>query len=121
MIAYLSSLLNLKTMKTDVSIQTSNLDSTNIDVHSVHSDDITGLTKRTRKAKPKVWKYVLGDVYRLCHASDRNDAMLAFGATNHVRVDMCTIGDELVYDLFCNVKLIKSDYDGRNLFEFTFK
>lgn len=98
-----------------------NLDSLSVDVSSMHSDDVTGLTRRTRKAKPKVWKYVLGDVYRLCHARDRNDAMLAFGAVDYVRVDNCTIGDELVYDLFANVKLIKSDYDGRNIFEFTFK
>ncbi|AXH78038.1 MAG: hypothetical protein [Microviridae sp.] len=90
-------------------------------VASVHSDDITGLTKRTRKTKPKVWKYVLGDVYQLCHASDRNDAMLAFGAIDNVRVDPTVIGDELVYDLFGNVQLLKSDYDGRNIFQFTFK
>lgn len=102
----------------DVSV---NLGVTGGDVVSVHSDDITGLTKRTRKAKPKVWKYVLGDVYRLCHANDRNDAMLAFGTVDHVRVDMCIIGDELIYDLFRNVKLVVSEYDGRNLFEFTFK
>lgn len=95
------------------------LGSTGIDVHSVHSDDITGLTKRTRKAKPKVWKYVLGDVYRLCHARDRNDAMLAFGTVDHVRVDAVVIGDELIYDLFANVKLVVSEFDGRNLFEFT--
>lgn len=107
------------TMKTnDVSI---NLGATGSDVVSVHSDDITGLTKRTRKTKTKVWKYVLGDVYRLCHASDRNDAMLAFGAVNHVRVDPTTIGNELIYDLFGNVQLLKSDYDGRNIFQFTFK
>lgn len=107
------------TMKTnDVSID---MGATSSNVVSVHSDDITGLTKRTRKTKPKVWKYVLGDVYRLCHARDRLDAMLAFGCNDHVRVDPVTIGDELIYDLFANVELVKSEYDGRNLFQFTFK
>jgi len=104
--------------KNDISI---NMGATDSNVVSVHSDDITGLAKRNRKRRPKVWKYVLGDVYRLCHASDRHDAMLAFSAVDNVRVDPTTIGDELVYDLFGNVQLLKSDFDGRNIFQFTFK
>lgn len=102
----------------DVSV---NLDALGSNVMSVHTDDIAGVVKRKRKPKRKVWKYVLSDVYRLCHASDRNDAMLAFGTTDHVRVDVCSLSDEFIYSIFDSVKLFKSEYDRRNIFEITFK
>jgi hypothetical protein len=89
---------------------------------TVAVEDVAGVKpKRKRKAKRQVWKYVLGDVYRLCHASDRNDAMLAFGADDTLRVDWCTLGDEFIYNLFREFRLYKSEYDGRNIFEFSFK
>lgn len=102
-------------------ITNADLDGTNIDVATVHSSDIQGVSKRIRISKPKVWKYVLGDVYQLCYARDRHDAMLAFGAIDNVRVDCITLGDEFVYNLFNEGSIVTSAYDGRNLFQFKFK
>lgn len=103
--------------------QTFDPESTNLNVTTVASQDVSGVPVKRRRARQtiKLFKYVLGDVYRLCYASDRNEAMLVFGAVDHVRVDAVVLGDQFIYDLFSEGCVIQSLYDGRNIFQIPFK
>lgn len=103
------------------------LDSTNIHVTTISKHDFTDvITGKTRKQRvqsgTKTFKYVLGDVYRLCIASDKHEAMLLFGAVDPMRVDIVSGNSQYTFDIFRPHTVLYSDYNPSVLIlEFPFK
>lgn len=100
--------------------------STNVNVSTLDKHDFADLVKDSKRKscshnRVQTYKYVLGDVYRLCRAESLQHAMLLFGAVDPVRVALVPGSPGYILDIFAEHTIINSNYDGSLILEFPFK
>lgn len=72
-------------------------------------------------SKLYTYQFQVGDVLKVCLASDKKDAMAAFHTKDVNRVNRYIVNSSLALDLFREHTQEKSVFDGRNILCFNLK
>lgn len=67
------------------------------------------------------YQFQVGDLLKLCLATDKKDAMKAFYTSDTNRVNRYIVNSSLALDLFRDHTTEKSNYDQRNILAFALK